>query len=116
MHSCATHAQRRVGVSRCGGRYIVAHIPTFVDKNTANGTETYTYDAEKKEIAVKFRYTNLEGTKESCVDQTATVPLGSATAPRPYNAMRCDRTLRGSHGSSVPRPYSCAHSACDCRI
>jgi hypothetical protein len=53
---------------------VIAHIPTFVDKNTANGVETYTYDAAKNLIDVKFTYTNLEGTKDSCVDQTATVP------------------------------------------
>ena len=34
--------------------YIIGSIPSFLDKDTANGTEEYVWDEEKQRIAVTF--------------------------------------------------------------
>lgn len=56
-----------------GQWYVVAHVPTFIDKNTSNGVENYTWDADANRINVEFTYMNMERTKTSSVSQTAKV-------------------------------------------
>jgi len=55
-----------------GKWYVIAHIPTFLDKGTTNNTEEYVYDTQSKTIDVTFTYSNGERTKTSSVKQLAT--------------------------------------------
>jgi len=52
-----------------GKWYVIAHIPTFLDRGTVNNTEEYQYDAAKHTVDVTFSYTNAERTKTSQVKQ-----------------------------------------------
>jgi dehydrogenase/reductase SDR family protein 12 len=55
-----------------GKWYIIGHIPSFLDKNTANGTEEYVWNDEKNRIDVTFTYMSLDLKKQSVIPQTAT--------------------------------------------
>jgi len=60
----------KIDVQRFMGKwYVIAHIPTFLDRGTVNNTEDYVYDAQKNTIDVTFTYTNAERTKTSQVKQ-----------------------------------------------
>ena len=61
---------RFVELSPFMGRwYVVAHIPTFVDRNTTNNTEDYVWNAEKQRIDITFTYSNRQRTKTSTIQQ-----------------------------------------------
>lgn len=69
--SPAPSLNRPLDIQRFMGKwYVVAHIPTFVDKGTANNTEDYVWDAEKSRVNIRFSYSNLKLTKTSTVNQT----------------------------------------------
>jgi dehydrogenase/reductase SDR family protein 12 len=60
----------KMDVPRFMGKwYVIAHIPTFLDRGTVNNTEEYQYDAQKNTVDVTFTYTNAERTKTSQVKQ-----------------------------------------------
>lgn len=70
----AKASETQIDVQKFMGKwYVIAHIPTFVDKGTANNTEDYVWDAEKEQVNVKFSYSNLKLTKTSTLGQTAKV-------------------------------------------
>jgi dehydrogenase/reductase SDR family protein 12 len=54
-----------------GKWYIIGSIPSFLDKDTANGTEEYVWDEEKQRIAVTFTYMSSDLKKTSTMPQTA---------------------------------------------
>jgi len=62
-----------------GQWYVISHVPTFIDRNTVNGIENYTWDEEKQLINVVFTYMNAEQTKTSEVLQTAKVVNSTGT-------------------------------------
>jgi len=86
-----------------GSWYVIGHVPTFLDKNTSNGMETYTWNEEKQRIDVLFTYMDLERTKMSRVEQKAvpvnesnsrwqlTLKLGFIPVSLPYLILDCDQ-------------------------
>jgi len=54
-----------------GRWYIIGSIPSFLDKDTANGTEDYVWNEEKKQIDVTFTYMSRDLKKTSVTPQTA---------------------------------------------
>jgi len=54
-----------------GKWYIIGSIPSFLDKNTANGTEDYVWNEEKQQIDVTFTYMSKDLKKTSVTPQTA---------------------------------------------
>eukprot|EP00927_Polykrikos_kofoidii_P048967 TRINITY_DN43122_c0_g1_i2.p1 TRINITY_DN43122_c0_g1~~TRINITY_DN43122_c0_g1_i2.p1 ORF type:complete len:523 (+),score=79.35 TRINITY_DN43122_c0_g1_i2:77-1645(+) len=53
--------------------YIISNIPSFVDKNTSNGTEKYEWDEAQQQINVVFTYMDMARTKSSSILQSAKV-------------------------------------------
>jgi len=86
-----------------GSWYVIGHVPTFLDKNTSNGVETYTWNEEKQRIDVLFTYMDLERTKMSRVEQKAwpvsesnsrwqlRLKLGFIPVTMPYLILDCDQ-------------------------
>jgi len=71
---------RAIEIPRFMGQwYVISHVPTFIDKNTVNGIERYTWDEGKQEINVRFTYMDAEQTKTSEVLQTAKVLNSNGT-------------------------------------
>jgi len=71
---------RAIEIPRFMGQwYVISHVPTFIDKNTVNGIEKYTWDEDKQMINVQFTYMNAEQTKTSEVLQTAKVLNSNGT-------------------------------------
>lgn len=65
---------RHIEIPRFMGQwYVISHIPTFIDKNTANGVEKYVWNQELEQIEVEFTYMDVQRTKTSSVLQTAKV-------------------------------------------
>lgn len=62
-----------------GKWYVIGHIPTFIDKNTANCTETYVWNEAKQQIDVTFSYMDMARTKSSTLSQIAKVVNPSNT-------------------------------------
>jgi lipocalin/NAD(P)-dependent dehydrogenase (short-subunit alcohol dehydrogenase family) len=61
-----------IDIQRFMGKwYIIGSIPTFLDKNTANGTEEYVWNEERQRIDVTFTYMSRDLKKESVIQQTA---------------------------------------------
>merc|ERR1719446_814976 len=61
-----------IDIQRFMGKwYIIGNIPSFLDKNTANGTEEYTWNEEKQQIDVTFTYMSADLRKTSVLPQTA---------------------------------------------
>jgi dehydrogenase/reductase SDR family protein 12 len=94
---------RPVDLQRFMGKwYVIGHIPTFVDKNTANNVEMYTWNEEEQRIDVKFTYMDLERTKTASIEQQATpmsatnsewklrLKLGFIPISLPYLILDCD--------------------------
>jgi len=54
-----------------GTWYVIGHIPSFLDKNTSNGVEQYTWNQQTQSIDVTFTYMNLARTKKSSIEQRA---------------------------------------------
>jgi apolipoprotein D and lipocalin family protein len=85
-----------------GTWYVIGHVPTFLDKNTSNGVETYTWNEETQCIDVLFSYMNVERTKTSHVEQKAwavneansrwqlQLKLGFIPISMPYLILACD--------------------------
>eukprot|EP00929_Paragymnodinium_shiwhaense_P028734 TRINITY_DN16595_c0_g1_i1.p1 TRINITY_DN16595_c0_g1~~TRINITY_DN16595_c0_g1_i1.p1 ORF type:complete len:566 (+),score=153.21 TRINITY_DN16595_c0_g1_i1:108-1700(+) len=66
--------QRKIDIKQFMGKwYVIGHIPTFIDKNTSNGVEEYSYDEAAQRIDVNFTYMDINRTKTSSVKQTAKV-------------------------------------------
>lgn len=58
----------KVDIKRFMGKwYVIAHIPTFLEKGAYNAIEIYSYDAKEKIIDVDFRYNqdSFEGDEKS---------------------------------------------------
>jgi dehydrogenase/reductase SDR family protein 12 len=95
--------ERPVDLQRFMGKwYVIGHIPTFLDKNTANNVETYTWNEEEQRIDVNFTYMDLERTKTSTIEQRAfpinatnsewklRLKLGFIPISLPYLILDCD--------------------------
>lgn len=93
---------RPIDLQRFMGQwYVISHIPTFIDKNTVNGVEKYTWDEEKQLVNVEFTYMDAERTKTSSVEQTAKM----------VNAQNTEWKLRVKLG---PLPLSLAYIIVQC--
>jgi apolipoprotein D and lipocalin family protein len=47
----------KVNLNRFMGRwYVIANIPTFIEKGACNATETYTWNEEKQRIDIDFKF------------------------------------------------------------
>jgi len=63
---------RKIDIQKFMGKwYIIGSIPSFLDKDTANGTEEYAWNEEKQEIDVTFTYMSKDLKKTSVQPQTA---------------------------------------------
>jgi dehydrogenase/reductase SDR family protein 12 len=63
---------RKLDIQRFMGKwYIIGSIPSFLDKNTANGTEEYVWNEERQQIDVTFTYMSKDLSKTSVTPQTA---------------------------------------------
>jgi len=63
---------RKLDIQKFMGKwYIVGSIPSFLDKNTANGTEEYVWNEEQKQIDVTFTFMSRDLKKTNVTPQTA---------------------------------------------
>lgn len=63
---------RKIDIQKMMGKwYIIGSIPSFLDKNTANGTEEYVWNEEKQLIDVTFTYMSRDLKKTNVTPQTA---------------------------------------------
>lgn len=73
-------SDKQLDVQKYMGRwYVIGHVPTFIDKNTSNGVEEYTWDEAAQQINVKFTYMDINRTKTSTVLQSAKVLNAAGT-------------------------------------
>jgi len=64
---------RKIDLQRFMGKwYIIGSIPSFLDKNSANGVEEYARNAEKQRIDVTFTYMSRDLKKTHVTPQKAT--------------------------------------------
>jgi len=82
-----------------GKWFVIAHIPTFLDRGTTNNTEDYVYDTTTKTIDVTFTYSNTDRTKTKQLKQLATpneigsewkLKIDFVPVKLPYMILDCD--------------------------
>lgn len=85
-----------------GTWYVIGHIPTFLDRDTSNGVEKYTWNEDTQCIDVLFSYMDLKRTKTSHIEQKAwpvnetnsqwqlRLKLGFIPIKMPYLILSCD--------------------------
>lgn len=55
----------KIDLNRFMGKwYVIANIPTFIEKNATNAVETYTFNAEKNRIDIDFHFNKNSPTGE----------------------------------------------------
>jgi len=64
--------ERKIDVQKFMGKwYIIGSIPSFLDKNSANGTEEYAWNEAEQQIDVTYTYMSRDLKKTSVTPQTA---------------------------------------------
>jgi len=96
---------RKIDLQRFMGKwYIIGSIPSFLDRNSANGVEEYAWNAEKQRIDVTFTYMSRDLKKTHVTPQKAKpaneentlwdlkVELGIVPLNLSYVIIACDTT------------------------
>merc|ERR550514_1366690 len=66
--------ERPIDIRAFMGRwFVIANIPTRFDRDTVNNTEDYEWDEGRKVVNVKFSYSNRALTKNSVLEQQASL-------------------------------------------